>query len=114
MVERFRRLCRLNLLPLQINKRGNKKDVDHIHLLIGNRERCSNVWKPKKFRMSPTRVAAFKVVNKPELLSLPTRDIADFAYLLFFDSSGMSLIKFVSVRYVWRTIISCINNVISQ
>ena len=54
----------------------------------------------KKFGMSPIRVAAFKVVNKPELISLPTRDIADFAYLRFFDSGGMSLIKFVSVRYV--------------
>ena len=43
------------------------------------------------------RVAAFKVVNKPDLISLPTRDIADFAYLLFFESGGMSLMNFVSV-----------------
>ena len=46
------------------------------------------------------RVAAFKVLKKPALISLPTRDIADFAYLLFFDSGGMSLMTLMSLRYV--------------
>ena len=39
---------------------------------------------------------------------------ADFAYLLFFDSGGMSLMNFVFVRDVWCTKISRLNNVISR
>ena len=36
----------------------------------------------------------------------------DFVYLLFFDSGGMSLMTLMSVRYVWRNIISRLNNII--
>ena len=58
---------------------------------------------------------AFKLWNKPVLISLPTRDIADFAYLLFFDSGGISLMNYyMYLWYVWRNVIKILNDEILQ
>ena len=60
--------------------------------------------------VSPTRYPYSFV-----LISLSIRDIADFAYLLFFDSGGISLMYYyMYLWYVWCNRITCQNNVILQ
>ena len=100
-------------LPLQINKRGNRKDVDHIYLLIGNHERCSYVWKPKEVWNVSDQSCCLQSCEQARANISPDKGHRRLCISSLLRQRWHVLDK-VCVCSICLTIIPRLNNVISQ